>query len=207
MAQGKSRSVNTLDLSFIFFKIRETRCSKTRRSWQRRARLALAQREDLTAAERHEICSVWSRSNVAQIDSPAMSKLQGKEHRPQPNQTVSARSCTRRRFDAPSAHRCSAARTNHALENGLHHPESCTLRRELSLPLKLHFQGYIYQRLRRGSDEPVLLNDSRLHQRRRRGREPERCKPQKTRIARLISNSRLNLSKKHFLAAHEMSCK
>ena len=196
--QGKPRSIKSDDLTYIFFQIRATRCPKTRRSWQRRARLALAQRTDLTPAERNEICSVWSRSNVAQIDSPAMSKLQGKEHRPQPHQTVSARSCTRRSFAASSVRYCNAARINHALENGLRHLANCTLPRELSSPLKLHFQGYIFQRLHRGSVEPHFLNDSRENQRRRRWRKPERCKPSKTRIARLISVSRQNLSKKTF---------
>jgi hypothetical protein len=97
--QGKPRSKKTADLPFIFFKIREARCPKTRRSWQRRARLALEQRTDLTAAEKHEICCVWSKPNLHQIDSAAMSKLLKKEHRPQPHQTISARSCTRRAFD------------------------------------------------------------------------------------------------------------
>lgn len=190
MAQGKSRSFNTLDLSFIFFKIRETRCSKTRRSWQRRARLALAQRDDLTPAERHEICSVWSKPNVNQIDSPAMSKLQGKEHRPQPHQTITAKSCTRRLFEAPSARRCSAARTNPASESALHRPESCTLRREPFLPLKLHFQGYISPRFRRGSALQMLLNDSLARQLRRRGRMLEMM--QISRIARLTLFSQVN---------------
>lgn len=206
MAQGKSRSVNTLDLSFIFFKIRETRCSKTRRSWQRRARLALAQREDLTAAERHEICSVWSRSNVAQIDSPAMSKLQGKEHRPQPHQTVSARSCTRRQFAAPSVD-CSVSRNSPSPDSAPQHQATCKRQHALFPPETILFQGCTYRRFYRGNDVPAPLNDSRSNQRRRRGREPEMCKSPKTRLARLISNSRVNLSKWHFQKAHEMCCR
>lgn len=205
MAQGKSRSVNTLDLSFIFFKIRETRCSKTRRSWQRRARLALAQRDDLTPAERHEICSVWSKPNVHQIDSPAMCKLHGKEHRPQPHQTISARSCTRRRFEAPSVHRCSAARTNPALEISPHRPESCTLRSEPFSPLKLHFQGYISPRFHRGSALQMLLNDSLSRQRRRRGRMLEMMQISRRALLTLISQ--VNPFLKPFLPAHEMSCR
>lgn len=175
MTQGKSRSINTLDLSFIFFKIRETRCSKTRRSWQRRARLALAQRDDLTPAEKHEICSVWSRSNVAQIDSPAMSKLQGKEHRPQPHQTISARSCTRRQFAAPSVD-CSVSRSSLLSDNALQHQATCKPRHALFAPETLLFQGCIYQRLRRGSVECQTLNDNREHPNRRRGRMLERRK-------------------------------
>lgn len=186
MAQGKSRSVNTLDLSFIFFKIRETRCSKTRRSWQRRARLALAQREDLTAAERHEICSVWSKYNVNQIDSPAMSKLHGKEHRPQPHQTISARSCTRRRFDAPSVD-YSVSRNSHVSDNAPQHQATCKRQHVFFPPLKLHFQGYIFQRSHRGSALEPLLSDSREHPRRRRGRKPESFpKWQKTRLLKVF---------------------
>ena len=97
--QGKPRTRATVDLSFIFFKIRETRDTATRRSWTRRARLALVQRDDLTPAERHEVMCVWSRSNSHRIDSPAMSKVFNIEHRPQPHQTISARSLCRRRFD------------------------------------------------------------------------------------------------------------
>lgn len=43
----------------------------------RRARLALADIEHLTDADRHEIMCVWSRRDVAQIDSRAMDKLRG----------------------------------------------------------------------------------------------------------------------------------
>ncbi len=98
MSQGSSRTLRTNDLSFIFFKLRETRCPKTRRSWQRRARLALALRIDLTPAERHEIACTWSQRNAHQIDSPAMSKLQGKRHAPRPEQTIQPKRFTRRNF-------------------------------------------------------------------------------------------------------------
>lgn len=174
--QGKPRSIKSDDLPYIFFQIRATRCPKTRRSWQRRARIALAQRTDLTPAERHEVCSVWSRSNCTQIDSPALSKLFNREHRPQPHQTVTARSCTRRRFDAPSAPDCSVSRSNRALDSALRHPSNCKPLSVLFAPAKLLFQGYIYQRLHRGSAVQPLLSDSREHQRRRRGRKPEKCK-------------------------------
>ena len=184
--QGKSRSKKSEDLPYIFFKIRETRCAKTRRSWQRRARLALAKRDDLTPAERHEICSVWSNSNVNQIDSPAMSKLFKKEHRPQPHQTISARSCTRRRFDVVTE-RCSVSRSNPALDSAPQHQANYTPRNALFSPLTLHFQGYIYQRSPRGSVEPEFLHGNRESRRRRRGHKPAKCKKQlkrrsKTRI-------------------------
>ena len=99
MPQGQTRSVRTNDLHYIFFKIRETRCPKTRRSWQRRARLALALREDLTPVERHEIACTWSQRNAHQIDSPALSKLHGKTHAPNREQTIKASSLYRRSFD------------------------------------------------------------------------------------------------------------
>lgn len=98
MPQGQTRSVRTNDLHYIFFKIRETRCPKTRRSWQRRARLALAQREDLTPSERHEIACTWSQRNAHQIDSLAMSKLHGKNHAPRPEQIIEAKRFTRRKY-------------------------------------------------------------------------------------------------------------
>lgn len=177
---GISRTPNTLDLNLIFFKIRETRCPKTRRSWQRRARIALAQRNDLTAAEKHEICSVWSRSNAAEIDSPAMSKLSNKEHHPQPHHTISARSCTRRRFYDVSVD-CSVSRNNLALDNALPHQANYKPQNVLLPPVKLLFQGYIYQRLPRGSVEPDFLSGIRSHQRRHRGRKPERCKKRQKR--------------------------
>ena len=202
---GISRTPNTLDLNLIFFKIRETRCPKTRRSWQRRARLALAQRDDLTPSERHEICSIWSRSNISQIDSPAMSKLLKKEHRPQPHQTISARSCTRRRFDAPSVD-CSVSRSSHALDSAPRHQANCKPQHALWRPLTILFQGCTYQRLPRDNDELALLSDSLLNQRRRRERKPERCKPPKiTKITRILCSSKFNPSKKQRFTAHEMS--
>jgi hypothetical protein len=204
MTQGKSRSVNTLDLSFIFFKIRETRCSKTRRSWQRRARLALAKRTDLTPAEKHEICSVWSKMNVQQINSPAMSKLRGVDHAPRPDQTISARSCTRRSFNAPARH-CSDDRTNPALENAPQHLAICTLQRVLLRPAKTLFQGYIARLSRRGSVAPVASNDNRLNRRHRRGRMPKPQNMPKTPLSTV--NAWLHPQKIALSTAHEMSCK
>lgn len=97
--RGKERTRPTDDLSYIFFKIRETRDDKTRRSWQRRARLALAKRTDLTPAERHEVCAVWSRSDCQHIDSPALSKCLGLNHIKFEG-TAPAQSVMRRRFDS-----------------------------------------------------------------------------------------------------------
>lgn len=204
--QGKSRSVKSDDLAYIFFKIRATRCPKTRRSWQRRARIALAKLDEFTPEERHEICCVWANLNASRIDSPAMSKLFKKEHQPQPHQTISARSCTRKRFNAPERH-YSAARTNPALEIAPRRPESCKPVHALFLPLKLHFQGYIYQRLHRDSALQPLLNGNPENPRRRRGRMPETCKLPKIRILQLMSVSKQNLSKNPFLPAHEMNCR
>ena len=195
--QGKSRTVKTDDVSYIFFKIRESRCAKTRRSWQRRARLALAKREDLTPAERHEICCVWSKSNVGHIDSPAMSKYFKREHRPQPQQTISARSCTRRRFDSPSEHRCSAARTGLYEGNDLRHLANCKFYHGSFLSEKILFQGYIYQRCGRDSDERRFSSDSLAHQHRRHARTPETCKPPQKLKKQLFSMSAFKTFQKH----------
>lgn len=201
--QGKPRSIKSDDLPYIFFQIRATRCPKTRRSWQRRARLALAQRTDLTAAEQHEICSVWSRSNVHQIDSPALSKLHGEKHRPQPHQTVTAKSCTRRRFTDP-VHRCSVSHNNRALDNAPQHQAICKPRHALLTPETLLFQGCTYHRFDRGNALPVPLSDSRLNQRRRRGRKPESCKKwQISPIARIFLKS----SKHPTIKRHEINCR
>lgn len=188
--QGKARSNRTDDLSFIFFKIRETRCSKTRRSWQRRARLALAKRDDITAAEKHEVCSVWARSNAQQIDSPAMSKLRGVDHRPQPHQTISAKSCTRRKF----IERCNDARTSLYVENIPPVTVDCTLNHEA-------FEVF---------SPPDSLGDSvtyrplrgiRKRQRRRRGHGLEKH-PKKLQWRKKVSAYEISPVK-----SNEMSCK
>jgi hypothetical protein len=75
--RGQSLSVKTSELSYIFFKIREARAANVRRSWLRRARIALESRTDLTPAERHEIICVRSQSNVSRIASPALEKFNG----------------------------------------------------------------------------------------------------------------------------------
>lgn len=96
--QGRARTQPTDNLSAIFWHIRTERDSRTRRSWQRRARQALATL-DLTPAERHEVMAVWSRPDNARIDSPALRKLTGQPRGPGDWQTRPARSVTRARFD------------------------------------------------------------------------------------------------------------
>ncbi|WP_370678414.1 hypothetical protein [Comamonas sp. GB3 AK4-5] len=74
--RGKSLTRSSYDLPYLFFKIRcASPGTPERRSWQRRARIALAALDWLTPAERHEIACVWSRSNVSHIDSPALRKF------------------------------------------------------------------------------------------------------------------------------------
>jgi hypothetical protein len=97
--RGKARTPKVTDLAFIFFKLRTSRDSSDRRSWQRRARLALAQRLDLSPAERHEIACVWSQPGVGLIDSPALRKLHARSNGPAEYETTPARQFTRARFD------------------------------------------------------------------------------------------------------------
>lgn len=75
--RGTALTPKTNELSYIFFKIREARQHNVRRSWLRRARIALESRTDLTPAERHEIICVRSQSNVVRIASPALEKFNG----------------------------------------------------------------------------------------------------------------------------------
>lgn len=98
--RGKSRTptFKTDDLALIFYKIRASRDTPTRRSLMRRARLALAHRTDLTEAERHEVMSVWSKRDVSNVDSPAMRKLRGDTRPAHDWETVPARSLTRRKY-------------------------------------------------------------------------------------------------------------
>ncbi|WP_367846258.1 hypothetical protein [Rhodoferax sp. WC2427] len=74
----KERTRPTVDLSYIFYNLRTVRDAKTRRSWQRRARIALDLLDFLTPAERHEITCVWSKQDCDKYDSPAMNKLQAR---------------------------------------------------------------------------------------------------------------------------------
>lgn len=87
------------DLSLIFFKIRTTRDRSTRRSLQRRARIALAQVTGLTDAERHEIASVWAQRDLTNIDSPALRKLLGDRRAAHDWETIPAKRFTRRSTD------------------------------------------------------------------------------------------------------------
>ena len=96
------------DLSLIFFKLRTTRDRATRRSLQRRARLALNQVPTLTPAERHEVCAVWSRRDMGNIDSPAMRKLL-KQDGPHDWQTVPVKRYTRMAMKKPGKPRLDAA--------------------------------------------------------------------------------------------------
>lgn len=98
--QGKSRSKKTASLSYIFFKIRSTRDTPTRRSWQRRARLALDALDYLTPAERHEISACWSKSDVTRINSPALRKLFSRKDDGSDWETIPAKKMMRAAFDA-----------------------------------------------------------------------------------------------------------
>jgi hypothetical protein len=75
--RGRELTRPTNDLGLIFWHIRTSRVTNTRRSWQRRARQALAKRDDLTPAERHEVMCTWSREDCHMVRSPAMAKLLG----------------------------------------------------------------------------------------------------------------------------------
>lgn len=97
--QGRLRTRPGRDLATIFFHIRTERDAKTRRSWQRRARIALAAVPGLTDAERHEICAVWSRLDCSRIDSPAMRKLLGSGSAAPEYATIPAKSVMRVGFD------------------------------------------------------------------------------------------------------------
>ena len=84
------------ELALIFFKIRTTRDRATRRSLQRRARIALSLIPGLTDAERHEVAAVWSQRDQSNIDSPAIRKLQGDERKAYDWETIAAKRYTRR---------------------------------------------------------------------------------------------------------------
>jgi hypothetical protein len=73
--RGKELTRPTNDLSLIFWHIRTTRNTNARRSWQRRARLVLAKRLDLSDKDRHEIMCTWSRGDSHMVASEAMAKL------------------------------------------------------------------------------------------------------------------------------------
>lgn len=73
--QGRERTRPTNDLGLIFFHIRTTRCTKTRRSWQRRARIALSNLKHLSEKDKHEIMCTWSRDDCHMVNSESMHKL------------------------------------------------------------------------------------------------------------------------------------
>jgi hypothetical protein len=75
--RGKELTRPTDNLGQTFFHIRTSRDSNARRSWQRRARMALGKRDDLTPAERHEIMCTWSRDDCHMVRSAAMAKILG----------------------------------------------------------------------------------------------------------------------------------
>jgi len=93
-----SHSAPGHQLPMIFYKIRAARTQSTRRSWQRRARLSLAQIPTLTDADRHEIMVVWSHPASHRINSPAMYKLTGRP--PLHDADIDAATLYRARFDA-----------------------------------------------------------------------------------------------------------
>ena len=99
--QGKSlsHSYGKADLPLIFYKIRTVRTAAERRSWQRRARIALAARSDLTDYERHEIAAVWSKPDPERYDSPALRKLLNQSPEPARWQNKDAHAATRAAFD------------------------------------------------------------------------------------------------------------
>lgn len=100
LMRGRELTRPTTDLGLIFFHIRTTRDIKTRRSWQRRARLALAQRADLSPAERHEVMCVWSRADSHLIHSDALNKLLGTRHKAYALHLKHKTPTLRARFDA-----------------------------------------------------------------------------------------------------------
>ena len=115
--RGKARTPksNVSDLATIFFRIRTTRDAPTMRSWQRRARLALAQRIDLTPAQRHEIMCVWRRSDCHLIDSPAMRALLRADGSAASEwETAPARQHMRASFDAAGERVARAKKPGHA---------------------------------------------------------------------------------------------
>ena len=194
MSQGVALSPKTKDLNLIFFKIRESRSTSARRSWMRRARLALAERTDLTPAERHEIICTWIQPNSHQIDSPAMSKMRGIKHEPQPYQTIKAERFTRRNFDVKkpaysghcandefftSSDSCTVSRTDQSAIFAPQHQSNHTLHRAIALTFFPQSQGYIFPPIRRDNDDLSLFDsDSLLRQLHHRAQILDPKKPQ-----------------------------
>lgn len=197
--RGKALTKATDDLSLIFFKIRTTRDPKTRRSWQRRARVALAKLDFLTDAERHEIACVWSHKDGIYIDSPALRKLLKMPKLE--SQTRPAKAYTRRRFDLdaqttgakkPAISGLSVPAANDAIYDlsrstfsRTHRDEpyrrqrllSCNCRGVAFPAVFPHSLECTFQRFRRGSDERPFFRDSRVRQPRRRERKLDPRRP------------------------------
>ena len=199
MTQGKEKTRPTEDLSYIFYKIRETRDSKVRRSWQRRARLALQKRTDLTPAERHEVCTVWSKSDCNRIDSPALSKCLGRAHIHFEG-TRPASSVIRKRFDAngqPLQKSAPSECTQH-MPQRLPRLDTrvCSVARSYSIRARSRRVPFVLHTCAQGdSDSRALHDGSRSNPSRRR--EQKRLKPSALKLQkeRLIENlfSRLKI--------------
>lgn len=110
-----SKAYGPNDLSLIFWKLRTTRDKPTRRSLQRRARIALSGVPLLTPSERHEVLCVWSSRDLDRIDSPALRKLLGRTTGPMEHETIPAKRYTRKstRVKKPGHSRPDAANDDH----------------------------------------------------------------------------------------------
>lgn len=139
MAQGQARTVKSDDLNFIFWKIRACRDDKQRRSWLRRARLALAKRDDLTPAEQHEVMVTWSRRDVSNVYSPAMVKVLGKACPPgrQDWHNTDATSHMRAGFDADGNKRSKRPRPDFAQAWHVDHGDAANDAWPIQIQLKL----------------------------------------------------------------------
>lgn len=170
--RGKELTRPTDDLSYIFFKIRETRDTRTRRSWQRRARLALAKRSDLTPQERHEICSVWSRSDCQHIDSPALSKCLGVRHIKFEG-TAPASAVMRKRFDL-TGQPLQKEKPSELNRHTRQHLQRLCTRALTGVHSRLGRACYrALQPLQHGSDSPIFPNGgNRQHRAPRRATTP-----------------------------------
>lgn len=181
MTKGKPRSTRTFDLSMIFFKIRESRCMKTRRSWMRRARIALAKLENLTDQDRHEIICVWSRSNASQIASEAMKKVLPRLPHHLEGKTLKSGCFLRQRFDhdgsrikKPSLRGLAAndpifnadyiaCRTDQPLDNSPLDSEYCTLHHVVFLSALLRPLVDNALNFHRDNGAPHFLNDNYVY--------------------------------------------
>lgn len=182
MTKGKPLSFRTFDLSLIFFKIRESRCTSTRRSWMRRARIALAKLENLTDKDRHEIICVWSRNDTHQIASESLKKVLPRLPHNDTLKTDLSSRYYRRRFNHDGSaikkpalsgfaandavftlNDCGmASRTRQIVPAGHQHQSNRSYHAAISPAASLQAQGYISLRLHRDSDG-LSLPDSGTH--------------------------------------------